>query len=172
MLNFKTHFSILLFLLFASLSFAQLQTLQLEKGRPSPQAQISDVDWIAGYWRGEGFGGITEEVWTAPLGNSMMGIFKLVNEEKTNFYELIIITEEEESLVLKLKHFHADLRGWEEKEEYLEAKLVKLEDRKAYFEGFTYERIDKENLNIYVLLGEGEEVSEVKLSFKHISPNK
>ncbi len=53
----------------------------------SPQATLQDIAWISGYWKGEAFGGITEEMWSNPLGNSMMFAFKLVVDDKVKFYE-------------------------------------------------------------------------------------
>ncbi len=29
---------------------------------------VEEFAWMAGHWRGEGFGGICEEMWTGPLG--------------------------------------------------------------------------------------------------------
>ena len=65
-----------LLLLFSTLSFSQ-NTLTLGE-KNSPKVSIEDVSWISGYWIGEALGGKIEEVWTEPLGGSMMGSFKLV----------------------------------------------------------------------------------------------
>ena len=35
------------------------------------------VAWLAGYWKGTGLGGVTEEMWTPPVGDRMHGIFTL-----------------------------------------------------------------------------------------------
>jgi len=83
---------------------------------PRPSATVGDVAWIAGHWRGEAFGGIAEELWSAPEGGSMMGAYRMIRDGKVVFYELQTITEENSSLVFKLKHFNADLSGWEGKE--------------------------------------------------------
>jgi len=71
----KNYLALLLFLV--STALISQNTLTLE-GNESPAATLKDVAWIAGHWQGEALGGITEEVWTAPLGKSMMGSFKLV----------------------------------------------------------------------------------------------
>ena len=70
---------------------------------------------MAGHWQGEMFGGMAEEVWNPPSGNSMMGMYKLIKDGKTVFYEFFSIIEESNSLILKLKHFNPDMTGWEEK---------------------------------------------------------
>ena len=66
-------------------------TLKLgEGGRPGP-ASIEEVAWLAGNWKGEGFGGIVEECWTPSLGGTMMGMFRLVNDGVIKFYELMVL---------------------------------------------------------------------------------
>ena len=106
----KYIYTFLLLLVFTSIK-AQ-NTFKLKEGQSSPKASIEDISWVAGHWRGEALGGITEEIWSPPLGGSMMGSFKLVVNDEVNFYELETISEENESLLLKIKHFDAALTGW------------------------------------------------------------
>lgn len=120
----------------------------------SPEATIGDVAWMAGHWRGEALGGVVEEVWTPPLGGSMMGAFQLVADGRVAFYELETLTEAEGSLVLRLKHFDAKLRGWEEKDETVDFRLVRLEPDRAWFDGLTVERSGPDALTIHVRLEE------------------
>lgn len=140
----------ILFLIASINSYSQ-NTLKLDPLKKATKATINDVSWISGYWVGEAFDGQTEEVWTPPLGNSMMGSFKLVVDGKIEFYEFCTISEENETLYFRLKHFHNDLKGWEEKDERLTAQLVKIEKNKAYFNDFTFERVNENELNIYVV---------------------
>mgnify|MGYP003712231237 FL=1 len=79
--------SIKLILLFCAGIVSAQETLQLSEGESSPKANLEDVSWIEGHWTGEAFGGIAEEIWSAPLGNSMMFVFRLVNDDKVSFYE-------------------------------------------------------------------------------------
>lgn len=142
-------------------------TLKLNATIGSPNAELKDVSWITGNWYGEALGGVTEEVWTAPLGGSMMGSFKLVIDGKVQFYELCTITEENGSLLLRIKHFNADLKGWEEKDNSEEFPLVKLEKNRAYFNQLTFERIGENELNIYVVFkDEGKEPVEMMFPYK------
>lgn len=141
-------------------------TLSLEAGIASPQASIEDVAWISGHWQGEAFGGITEEIWSPPMGNSMMCVFSLINDGKVDFYEIETITEEQGSLILRLKHFHGNLKGWEEKDETVDFPLVKIEGKKAYFEGMTFERISHQEMNIYVVIGQDDgSVKEMEFAY-------
>jgi hypothetical protein len=133
----------------------------------SPKAKINDVSWIAGHWLGEAFGGIIEEIWSPPLGNSMMCAFKLVVNNNIEFYELVTISEENETLVLRLKHFDHLLKGWEEKDEAIEFQLVKLEENRAFFNNFTFEKVNPNELNIYVVFkSDSEGETEMKFHYK------
>jgi hypothetical protein len=142
-------------------------TLQLTENQQSPSASLNEVSWIAGHWQGEAFGGIAEEIWSPPSGGSMMCAFKLTKEDKVQFYEICTITEENGTLMLRLKHFHPDLKGWEEKDETVEFPLVRLTGDRAYFSGFTFERVSENEMNIYVLIsGEPGKEEEVKFNYK------
>jgi hypothetical protein len=116
----------------------------------SPNPTLKDVAWIAGHWRGEALGGIVEEVWTPPLGPSMTGSFKLVVGDRVRFYELCTLSEENGSLMLRLKHFHADLKGWEEKDETVDFPFLELGPGKAVFDGLSFERVSDDEMIVVV----------------------
>ncbi len=156
--NYLLSLAILLFLaldLSAQSDSEYPNLMHLDSSQSSPTATLSDVAWIQGHWRGEAFGGITEEIWSPPLGNSMMCAFKLVVEGQVRFYEIVTLTEEQGTLMLRLKHFHGDLKGWEEKEETMDFPLVKVSPGKVFFDGFTFEQVSNDEMNIYVLLEDG-----------------
>lgn len=117
----------------------------------SPNATLEDVAWIAGHWRGEALGGIADEVWTPPLGPSMMASFKVVVGDEVRFYELCTLTEENGSLMLRLKHFHSDLKGWEEKDETVDFPLLEIAPGRAVFDGLRFERVSDDEMNVVVV---------------------
>ena len=161
------------FLLFLSISLGYSQesfsnTLRIDSVKTSPPATLQDIDWIQGHWQGEAFGGIVEEVWTPPLGGSMMCAFKLVVNDEVRFYEIVTISEEKETLILRLKHFHKDLKGWEEKNETVDFPLVKVTSGKVFFDGFTFEKISDNEMNIYVVIGEEGKEREAKFNYKKV----
>jgi hypothetical protein len=80
------------------------RTWKLSAGEKSPPATLADMKWLTGHWVGEAFGGRTEELWTAPAGPNMSGLYRLVKGEKTIFYEIMAVTEHTGSLVFRLKH--------------------------------------------------------------------
>ncbi|MBQ0741269.1 hypothetical protein J9332_44065, partial [Aquimarina celericrescens] len=81
---------------------------------------------------------ITEEIWSDPLGNSMMFSFKLVVNDTVKFYELGGITQIDSTLLMQLKHFNGDFKGWEKKEVTVDFKLVKVEKDKVYSDELTF----------------------------------
>ncbi len=126
-------------------------TLTYSDSIGSPKATLQDISWITGSWKGKALGGIVEEVWTPPLGDSMMCTFKLVINGKVQFYEFVTISEEKGTLIMKLKHFDNNLHGWEKKEETVDFKLVKVTPNRIYFDGFTFEKVSESEITIYVI---------------------
>lgn len=157
---------LLLFLL-SSMCLLQAQnTLSFEEGMTSPGVDINSLSWLAGHWKGQAFGGTVEEIWSLPQDGSMMFSFRLVADGKVSFYEFGHIVETDGTLLLQLKHFDPNLNGWEEKDEAVDFKLVKIEGDRFYFDDFTIEFISDKEINMYVEIGEGDGSSnEVKFNY-------
>ncbi len=159
--------SLLALLFCISIGCKAQNTKSFTEGGKSPEATLDDVSWIAGHWKGEAFGGIAEEIWSPPLGDSMMFVFKLVSEGKVQFYEVGHIQQIGETLLLQLKHFHGSLKGWEEKDDTVDFKLVQIDGNRIYFDGFTIEKISGNEINMYVVVGDEDGSSEeVKFNYK------
>ena len=142
-------------------------TLSFEEGTVSPKATLSEVAWMEGHWKGKAFGGITEEIWSPPLGGSMMFSFKLVSDGSVQFYEIGHIKQLGETLILQLKHFHGNLKGWEEKDDTIDFRLIKIDGNRAYFDDFTLEKISTNEINVYVVIENGDGSSqEVKFNYE------
>ena len=156
----------LILILLATFSCNAQNTLSFQEGKTSPKATLSQISWMEGHWKGEAFGGITEEIWSPPLGGSMMFSFKLVVDGKVNFYELGHIQQLDETLIFELKHFSGDLKGWEEKDEVQTFKLIKVDGKRLYFDGFTFEKVNDKEINIYGLIHQGDTTEEVKFNYK------
>lgn len=164
----KVLFLFIFFLVSSQQLPAQSHILKGDTGMPSPEARLADVAWIQGYWQGEAFGGMAEEVWLPPMGESMMFAYKLVVDGKVAFYEVGYIKEKDNSLLLQLKHFDPDLKGWEEKEETVDFPLLRIEPNKAYFDGITFERSKPGEMMVYLLLEDREGVREVPFTYRLI----
>jgi len=128
---------------------------------PSPapveldEVDIDDFAWLAGHWKGTGLGGTCEEVWSRPLGGTMMGSFRLVQKEKVVFYELVVLGPDAEGFSMKVKHFSEDFTAWESKEESVRFPLVSIGEREARFNGLTIKR-DRDALEIRVHMESGD----------------
>ena len=152
-------------LLFFGVTGIAQETLQLQTGQTSPEASLDDVAWIAGHWQGEAFGGIAEEIWSKPLGDSMMFVFRLLNDDSVSFYEIGHIKAMNGTLLMQLKHFDDELTGWEEKEETVDFKLVKMEKEKVFFEGLTMVKTAPNKMNVYVLVEEDGDQQEITFHY-------
>jgi hypothetical protein len=128
---------------------------------PAPiKASIAGLSWIAGAWTGTLGDRTIEQHWSAPLGGSIVAMYRSVLNSKTTLYELLAMEQEGEGVSLRIKHFAPGpgLVGQEAKDESANHALVKLEDRLAVFEGgtpaspvrITFRSPDSSTLNITV----------------------
>lgn len=143
-------------------------TLKLDDPANSPPASIESMSWLEGHWKGEAMGGISEEVWSPPAGGAIMGVYRFIKEDEVVFYEIVTILEENNTLMLRLRHFNPDLTGWEEKGETVDFPLVKLENDTAYFDGFTIQRLDGDRMVIYVMVGTPENIREEAFRYDRV----
>lgn len=155
-------------LLFTIGSSGQNMTMTLVENADSPAATLDQVSWIQGHYIGQAFGGKTEEIWSPPSGDSMMFVFKLTVDNKTVFYEVGGIRQIDDTLLMQLKHFGNDFKGWEEKDDTVDFKLVKIENDKVYFDGMTFEKVSDSEINVYVVLSENGKEEEVKFNYKRL----
>lgn len=101
-----------------------------------------DFAFLAGMWRGTGFGGESEEIWMPPSNGRVFGIFTQSNDGALVFSEYMEISEQEDGWVLRLKHFNPDFSGWEEKTDYVTFRLQSVDKNKAVFGGLSYEVVE------------------------------
>lgn len=60
---------------------------------------IADLSWMAGSWVGESGGIQMEEHWTAPKGNSMVGLHRDVGKGRTLLFEFLRIEQQGDQIV-------------------------------------------------------------------------
>ena len=139
MMRLISHKLVGLALLIAGTSVSSQETRIGEGGFESPPATLERMDWLVGQWSGDGIGGAPAmESWLPATGGTMVGTFVQQSEDgEIMFTEHLYLMEEEGSLVLRLKHFNADLTGWEEKDDMLSFRLVAIEECAAYFNALT-----------------------------------
>jgi hypothetical protein len=130
-----------------------------------PPATLADAAWLAGTWQGEGLGGWVEDVWGEPRAGAMPGMFRLVKDGSVVFYEILSIVEKDGSLELRLKHFNADLTGWEEKDKVLAFPLSEKSEGKLRFGGISYARTEDGLLCVVAIRGKDGVVREEPFRF-------
>ena len=76
---------------------------------------IEDAAFLEGDWRAsQDDGELTQEVWSQPAGNNMMGMFRWLGGEGTaRVFEILTITEEDQTLVLRLRQRAPDGAAYE-----------------------------------------------------------
>jgi len=107
-------------------------SLMLGAGEPSPApsgspstpsgiaAKVTDAEFLAGRWQGvmgKNKDSFVEETWGGPNGRSTIGMFRWNKPDGTaSVQELLTITEEDGTLLLRLRHQSGAGVAWEEKE--------------------------------------------------------
>ncbi len=134
---------------------AFLITFQMNGAEPhstSDTFDISKYDWLVGHWKGNGFGGISEEIWLPAVDGTMMGMYRHSKNGKITFYEFLLLDKDG----LKLKHFHPDLKAWEEKDDYVTFEKQAFEQDKIRLKGLEFERVSDKKLQIRLQLKDGD----------------
>lgn len=128
-------------------------TFRLDDPEQRPPAKLEQVAWLTGSWTGTAFGQQFEEVWNPPSAGSMVGMFKLFDEEQgVSFYEIMLLVEQQDSLSLLVKHFSRDFVSWEDKTEHINFKLVAIEPEVIHFSGLSFYRKGPDAMDVYLAM--------------------
>lgn len=71
----------------------------LGRGTQPAKASLNDLAWMTGSWSGSSQGIEMEEHWTAPRGNSMIGIHRDVGKGRTVSFEFLRIEVRNDQIV-------------------------------------------------------------------------
>ena len=147
-------------MLAATLALTATLIAQTQATTPSMKATVDQLGWVAGAWTGTLGERTIEQHWSAPLGGSILAMYRSLQANKPTIYELLAIEQEGDAVVLRIKHFTPGpgLVGREAKDESENNRLVTLEERVAVFEGgtpdsstrITFRSPDASTLNITV----------------------
>ena len=133
---------------------AQDEAVATEQMQERPSATMAEMDWLEGSWSGEGIdGNPAGETFTYAGESQMVGHFwQLDADGGIDFYELITVVPDGESLIMRLKHFTGDLTGWEAKEgsEALEFPLLERGDDIWKFGPVTFTQAGPNRLHVSV----------------------
>lgn len=111
--------SAVLILLPAPGARAQVEGAGTTQRQPAPVITgplVQDFSFLTGRWRGGiSGGGLFDEEWSEASADTMMGMFRYMENGKVQFYEFMVIEATPSGPVLHLRHFDPGLTGWEEK---------------------------------------------------------
>ena len=117
----------------AALLATLLAAAPFGNGQPARNPALSPLAFLTGRWVGAGHAEVQEENWSPVIGNSMTGSFRVVQSGRPVFYEFWVVEVDQNRPVLKLKHFNADLAGWEEKNASIKMPLISTAEGDAVF---------------------------------------
>jgi hypothetical protein len=121
----------------------------------SEEFNIDNYQWLVGHWVGDGFGGVSEEIWAPAVDGVMMGMYRNVQNGKVSFYEFINLSKEG----MRLKHFKSDLVAWEDKEEMVKFELLDYDDDTLVFDALKIYKVDDDNIKMELRLNNKGEIS-------------
>ncbi len=114
----------------------ELLLIALLQAAPEPiSASLGDVAFMAGHWVDESKDALSEEVWTEPSGDSMLGMWRYIGKGQAQIFEPLTLKAEGGQVVLRLRHFDPALVGREERTKPVELRLVSKRPGEAVFEG-------------------------------------
>lgn len=146
MRNYKRYFLITMGMMIAGLA---LQS-HAQDTMPHHNKALANLSWLAGTWVGNHEGDYLEEIWSEPVGDTMMGVFRWVKGGKVWINEIVTITADTEGLVFRLRHFDKKMTAWEEKDKPFYYPMISAAPYEIVFENperdhprrITYRRVE------------------------------
>ncbi len=97
------------------------------------EASVNDLAFMSGTWAQKSGWGDLEEYWSAPQGDSMVSSFRCVQDGKAVFYEFMVIEQDADIPVMKMRHFNRGSIAWETKDAPILFPLTSISSNKATF---------------------------------------
>lgn len=79
-------------------------------------ASLDDLEFMTGMWQQASSDTVIEEWWMASQGKTKVAAFRWAQGDKIVAIELVIISEEDDGIYLRFKHYSADYMPWEKGE--------------------------------------------------------
>lgn len=95
---------------------------------------LDDLSFMVGHWKGDEAMGGPEEGWLPPAKGVMVGVFRWPSVGGRYVIELLTITQEDDGIIFRFKHFDPDVTPWE-KDRANTYKLAEVIDGCATFAG-------------------------------------
>ncbi len=129
------------------------------------KAQLKQLSWLNGCWKGTGLGGEVQECWVSSPDGIVTGVFQMVKDGKQQFSEIVMITEFDGTLGMRVKHFDATFNQWASDQDVgITFPFVKMGEKFIQFDGLLYELID-DVLHVTMDMKKGDEIHQVKFVF-------
>lgn len=96
-----------------------------------PAATVADLAWMTGHYKGDTGNGTLEETWAQPVGGSIAALVRSTADGATNMIEIIVVEEESDSLMLRLKQWDPGMNPRAEGFEVME--LMEIGDKRVVF---------------------------------------
>jgi hypothetical protein len=100
----------------------------------APKSAIANFAWLEGRWQGQWGPRVAEQVWLGPKAGEIVGLFRLVENEKTLVLELFTLVEKDGGVNLYFRHFTPDLLPWEKSDATVLLHLGDFDANKFDFE--------------------------------------
>ena len=143
-------------------------TFRLGDGESHPDVALEDVAWLAGRWHGTGLGDGFEASWNPPSAGSMVGTFKVFDGDGVQFYELLVLSRVDGVLSLRVKHFSEKLVAWEDKDESVNFRIVRLDDDAVHFGGISFYRRGDNEMDAFIVFSGDKGLREVKPNHRRV----
>jgi len=105
-----------------------------ESTPPPAAARLAPLSFLTGTWQGDMNGGFVEETWSAPHGTNMLGHFRWLRPDgSAAMFELLAITQEDDDVRLRLRHYSPTLDAKEPLDKPQTLKLAEQSASRALF---------------------------------------
>lgn len=105
----------------------------------TPPPALGDFSWLAGHWRGTLGESKTEVIYSQPEAGVMMGMFRLMKDERTALLEFFSLRETPEGLEMRVRHFSPSLEPGE-KDDAITLRLASHDGVESVFENPVHNR--------------------------------
>lgn len=154
-------------MLFALTSLPTLAvSSEVAKDIGEARIELTDLAWLEGCWEGTAFGNPASECWMLAPDGRLTGMFQLIDGEHQQFSEIFVLDRFDDGPALRLKHFHPNLHGWEERDQYMSFTLKETSANLARFDGLLYQLEADGSLIIELRMKRGEEHVTERMTFR------
>lgn len=96
--------------------------------------KLADISFIQGHWKATNDGRAVEGTWLAPDGDNMVGMMRMMKDNKATMYEILAYEQGPQGLVSLVKHFKPGLIGHEEKDKQDRYNFIEASKDRAIFQ--------------------------------------